>query len=91
LSTISKKIKIQNGSPNWTKNATRFESVPMTEVFKELERQFDISVNTKKVSVNPIFTGAFEHTDIEKALITITEPLDLKFTINPNNEIIVYE
>lgn len=91
LDTVSKKIKLNNSSPNWTKNATRFESVPMIEVFKELERQYDVKVNFNRLTTNPIFTGAFEHTDIDKALIAITEPLDLKYTIGPNNEIVVYE
>lgn len=72
-------------APQWLKNSSRFVNVPIREVFDEMERQYGISIRSENISNNLRFTGGFIHDNLKNALIEVTVPLNLHFTIvEPN-------
>mgnify|MGYP001826267895 FL=1 len=73
--------------PRWTRNTSDFQRVPMSEVFAELQRQYDVEVLLEGVDPEQLFTGGFEHGNLELALRSITEPMGLSYSINKNNEV----
>ena len=75
--------------PSWTRNESSFESIPLKYVFNELERQYDISVNTENVDTNLLFTGTFSNTDLKMALKSIATPSRIKFQ-NEGNNVLFY-
>ncbi|MCM4152820.1 DUF4974 domain-containing protein [Arenibacter sp. N53] len=77
-------------NPQWTKNVSSFERVPLTEVIAELERQYDVKVQMENVGEDRLFTGGFVHNSLENALKSISEPLDLEFRIETGASVTIY-
>ena len=68
-----------NKHPKWINNMSSFKSIPLYEVFNELERQYNIKISTQDIDIKRLFTGGFVHTDIDEALAAITIPLNLTY------------
>ncbi len=77
--------------PDWLRGESSFNSVPLKFVINELERQYDVSVETRNVDVSQMFTGSFTHNNLEIALKSITLPLDLNYEIENSLIIIAFE
>jgi len=82
--------KITYQDPQWTKNVSSFDRVPLTEVIAELERQYDVKVRMEKVDTDRLFTGAFVHKNLENALESIGEPLGLGYRIEATKSVLLY-
>ena len=76
--------------PGWTKNISSFESVPLSEVLDEMERQYDVEINLLGADGNLQFTGVFVHNNLENALRSVTEPMDLEYKIENNKIVSVF-
>jgi len=77
------KTNISISEPNWLKNMSVFDNASLDAVLAELEKQYDVNINY--VSDNDTimnFTGAFEHNNLENALKSVTQALNLTYTIN---------
>jgi ferric-dicitrate binding protein FerR (iron transport regulator) len=70
-----------NLQPGWIKGVFRFDDQPLSEVFAELERQFNIDVQYAEEIGATSFTGVFESTDLNDALYNVTWPMGLRYTI----------
>ena len=66
--------------PSWTQNESYFRSMPFAQVISEFERQFNIKIETDNVNLNERFTGSFTHDDLNLALKSITLPMNLKYS-----------
>lgn len=84
----SAKSSIAIAEPNWLKNMSVFENVSFIDVMNELEKQYNINIQYP-TELNVNFTGAFEHNNLENALKSITNPLNLTYTIQNTNEVII--
>lgn len=73
--------------PQWTKNISDFQRVAVSQVFAELERQYGVIIIYENVNIEQLFTGGFVHDSLDNALRSITEPLDLEYTILPTNKV----
>lgn len=73
--------------PQWTKNVSDFQRVEVSQVFEELERQYGVTVILENVNKEQLFTGGFVHDNLENALRSITEPLDLEYKMLPTNKV----
>ncbi|SDS19193.1 ferric-dicitrate binding protein FerR, regulates iron transport through sigma-19 [Formosa sp. Hel1_31_208] len=82
------KKSIALAEPIWLKNMSVFENTSIHDVFAELEKQYSISI-TFNTKTNLFFTGAFEHQDLDNALKSITQPLNLTYTIENTKEVII--
>lgn len=78
-------------APFWTTNISRFEALPFSEVVSELERQFNIKVDINDIHENRLFTGGFSHSNLENALIAITQPMNLTYTMNASNNVVIHD
>ena len=67
--------------PAWLQNSSSFKSLPYKYVVKELERQYNISIEYDVKYENNLFTGSFMHSNLELALQAISIPLNLKYEI----------
>jgi ferric-dicitrate binding protein FerR (iron transport regulator) len=70
--------------PSWLSNESTFENIPVYLVFEELERQYNIEVNSIDVPKSVLFNGAFTHNNLDLALKSITIPLNLTYQIDKN-------
>ena len=75
--------------PTWATNMSDFESVPFKEVLAEMERQYNITIRSKNVNVDRLFTGGFVHDDLENALISITQPMNMTYELSSSNQVII--
>ena len=73
--------------PQWLTNTSAFKSLPLKEVIAELERQYNVKVETKNINTDLLFTGRFNNLDT--ALKSITQPLQLTYT--KTNQTIILE
>jgi ferric-dicitrate binding protein FerR (iron transport regulator) len=76
---------IVTGQPSWMNEESTFENMPLRYVFDELERQFDIKVETKNVALNQLFTGSFSNTDLNLALESIRVPSQINYKLEKDN------
>ncbi|MBN1132056.1 MAG: FecR domain-containing protein [Bacteroidales bacterium] len=77
--------------PGWLRGESSFRSVPLNLVINELKRQYKVSVETRGVDVNQLFTGSFAHDNLEIALQAVTLPLHLNYDIRGNKIVITVE
>ncbi len=82
--------KIIDTVPQWTKNRSRFKSIPFSEVIEELERQYNIKVAFNYTDTTRLFSGGFVHNNLENALISITQPMSLTFEISSPNQVLIH-
>ncbi|WP_299679283.1 FecR family protein [uncultured Tenacibaculum sp.] len=78
----------ENISPSWINNESEFESEPFIEVIKEFERQYKVNFTINNINTQQLFTGKFNHKDLNLALNSITLPLNLSYIIR-GDEIIL--
>ena len=71
----------------WTKNISNFQRVEISEVFEELERQYEVKIILDQLDTNQLFTGGFVHDNLDNALKSITEPLNLNYTFLETNKV----
>mgnify|MGYP002639479751 CR=1 FL=1 len=73
------KFSSQMKSSEWINNMFSFTSVPLIEVLKEVERQFNIEIETN-ISSELIYTGHFSaNRNIEETLDLLCKPFGLQF------------
>jgi transmembrane sensor len=76
-----------DASPSWLRNESSFKSVPFKLVLEEVERQYDVSITSKNIDLEQLFTGRFTHDNLSLALNSISLPLNLQFKELANNKI----
>ena len=94
-------FKIYNGAfsenhsnliePKWINHSSSFHAIALKDVLSELERQYNIEVTHKGIDTSSLFTGGFTHSNLEEALISITQPMNLKYELNSSNRVVLYE
>ncbi len=75
-------------SPSWIAFESKFENADLEAVLEELQRQYSVKVLHNFAS-NKKFTGRFTHKDLNLALRSICEPLQLTFKVT-DNEVRLY-
>ena len=66
-----------------------FKNTPIHMVLKDIEAQFNVTITKQFDEVDLNFTGAFEHKDLENALKSVTQPLNLKYDIKTNKVVVI--
>lgn len=74
--------------PSWQNGKSRFKKEPLLNFIHELERQFDVSVTWTES--DEIFSGEFDHGNLEKALTQICSPVGLTFKIINDKKVEIY-
>lgn len=78
-----------DNAPAWRVGESSFKSVPFLYVMQEFERQYNVSVTTRNVDTDQLFTGTFTHSDMSLALKSITIPLNLTYQIAEDKKIVL--
>ncbi|WP_350287200.1 FecR family protein [uncultured Croceitalea sp.] len=75
----------KNDTPSWMNNESSFHSIPLQFVLNELERQYNIKVETENVDTNQLFTGTFSNTNLKIALESISTPSQISYKLGEDN------
>jgi ferric-dicitrate binding protein FerR (iron transport regulator) len=71
---------------NWRIGQFYFESAPLIDVFKEIERQFNVTFTLPDID-NKFYTGDFSNRDLVDVLDVVCIPMGLKYEIGTNSKI----
>ena len=81
------KQTISHEKPLWATGNSKFYQEPINQVFKELERQYDVQVQSPKI--DRVFNGSFQHGDLETALNNICKPMNLTPSLSADKKVII--
>jgi transmembrane sensor len=73
----------------WRTGVHHFESVPLREVFAELERQFGYQVDYPPAVAERRYTGFFESGTLPEALQAVCWPMKLEYEIQEEEESVI--
>ena len=73
---------------DWTDGKFEFKNKPLSRVFSELERQYDVEVKLAEGLGDELYTGFFNDHNLDSALYNICWPLQLNYEIQ-DKEIII--
>ena len=62
---------------NWMQGESSFVSVPLKYVITSLENQYDIKFITEDVDLSKHYTGSFTHKNLDTALKTVFDPMNI--------------
>ncbi|HPD94380.1 MAG TPA: FecR family protein [Tenuifilaceae bacterium] len=87
---VKKKLPSLNSvRPAWVTGDIAFENSKLSDVFTEIERQFNISIKVENFNPDTrYYTGVFSRSDLNIALTLVTLPMNLSYTINPDSTIV---
>ncbi|WP_052467011.1 FecR family protein [Psychroserpens damuponensis] len=68
-----------SANPSWLEGESTFKSVPLKYVITSLESQYNIAIDTTNINSNLIYTGSFTHKDLNTALKTVFNSLQIRF------------
>lgn len=75
----------------WQTGQSIFDNDPLRVVITELERQYEIAIETSGVDLSDRFTGAFSHDNLEQAVQSISLPFHLDFKVEKDRVILTGE
>ncbi len=70
--------------PTWRDGKSTFTKATLNDVFAEMERQFDVKINSELVDAKRLYTGFFSYNSLETALHQVCTPMNVKYTIFDN-------
>ncbi len=68
-------------NPSWINGESSFRRVPLKQVILALEKQFNIKFDTSQIDESIIFTGSFDNKNLNVALASVFETVNIKYTI----------
>lgn len=77
--------------PVWINNESQFKNAPLAQVLKSLEAQYGIKIDASKVNLETKFTGSFTHSDLEIALQSICNPLQMTYNVLNSEHVVLHE
>ena len=75
--------------PDWLNGESTFKNAPLSQVIIALENQFKINFEVSNIDTNKRFTGGFSHSDIKLAMKTIFIPMEISYSTDEANTIIL--
>lgn len=76
--------------PGWTEGQSSFQSAPLLEVFREIERQYGIEIRAPGLP-GRTFTGRFPHDNLEVALQAVCGAMGLEYQILDDGKVQISE
>lgn len=82
-------FQVEDTSPNWTRGFYAFDNAPLSDVFEEFERQYNVKVTFQDEAIKALeYDGSFEGGSIEDALKEILIPMSLTHEKNGSTYLI---
>ena len=76
----SEKHDKEDSLPSWLNGESSFLSVPLKYVILELEKQYNIQIDARRIDDSIIFTGSFSNKDLKLALVSVFKTMDIQYT-----------
>jgi len=76
-------------TPTWVLGESSYKSVPLKYVIADFEKQYNIKINSDKIDNLVIYTGSFDHKNIDLALKTVFATLDVIYKKSSSKLIIL--
>ena len=70
--------------PNWLLGESNFRSVPLKIVIHALEKQFNVKINSNSIDETIVFTGSFNHKNLDIALAAVFKTANITYQIKNN-------
>ncbi len=74
-------ITFKNTKPLWINNQYKYNKAPLEEILTDLQNVYKIKVYTENVKKTQKFSGNLITNNLKEALLTVTKPLNLQFSI----------
>ena len=87
MGTTLEDFNLEQSSPSWMLDETTFQNAPIQQVVRALEKQYGITIHLNKIDTTQRYTGSFTHNNLETALRTVFESLEIKFTFKDKKTI----
>lgn len=88
---VVNKIEKATDKPDWRNDMFSFSSVPLIEVFEELERQYNVEINFEQ-PISKVYTGYFPKSpEIEIPLSIICKPFGLTFVKQSDRKYLIIQ
>ena len=76
--------------PGWTEGQSTFQSAPLADVFRDMERQYGIQIQTPELP-GRTFSGRFPHDNLEVALKAVCGAMGLKYQVLDGKRVLISE
>lgn len=74
--------------PSWIQGHTSFENAPLNQVLVALGKHYAKKIEFDKIDIDQRFTGSFAHSNLELALRTVCESMEISYHIKDGNTIV---
>ncbi|WP_103069458.1 FecR family protein [Aquimarina sediminis] len=79
--------KLNDSVPSWTIGESSFTNTPLQQVISALEKQYKITIKSRNIDLAQRYTGGFAHNNLQNALQTIFDAMNIKFIFTNNDTI----
>lgn len=79
------KNEISTKRSAWRRGSFDYNNVSVIEIFEDIERHFDITIDKSQISKEQPFTWRFDNTNVDSVMQQICWTLKLELTKNKNN------
>lgn len=77
-------------TPTWTIGEFYFQGALLSDVFEELERQFNITITVEGFSaMDRTYTGFFRNSNLTEALDLVALPMGLNYIVSPDSSTVI--
>lgn len=83
----SEKSKTLQKLPAWINGESTFKSVPLRYVINAMEDQYNITFDAEAINDADVYTGSFPHNNLNIALKTVFETLNITYNEKENRNI----
>jgi len=77
----------KTANKNWTEGIVSLRNTKLAEVLSELERQFDVKINTQNIDLQQVVSCNFQNKNLEAALKTSLKPLGIGYIIGDDKSV----
>ncbi|WP_435579067.1 FecR family protein [Gilvibacter sp.] len=86
-----KNLTTSLSAPRWLQDESSFNNAPLTQVLNELEHYYNIQLEVSDIDLEKRFTGSFTHQDLDIALQSICNPLQMTYSVLDKNKVVLNE
>ncbi len=84
-------IDFNGEEPTWLKGESSFNDTPLKQVITALQNQFGITITSKSVDQSQLFTGSFTHSNLNIALKTVFDAMEISYTFENDKEVVLFK
>ena len=83
-----KNITFKEDIPSWRKGMSKFDEKPLYLVLEEITQYFDVTFDSKNINTSRLFSGSFEHKNLDIALKSTLVPMGINYKLEQNTYIL---